>query len=129
MIYISTVLAISFFTFFVLTSFVFQLRFSQTLASLTIRPSLPRLSSLLRMPKIPPPLIDIGSNLNDPVFRAVYGGRQIHANDFEAILNRARKAGINKQILTGDCLIGSKEVIELANAHGKLLNFRFQDDF
>lgn len=58
--------------------------------------------------------IDIGSNLGDPVFRGEYHGKQAHPNDFQQILNRARSAGVVKQILTGDCLSGSREVRLLA---------------
>lgn len=61
--------------------------------------------------------IDIGSNLGDPVFRGEYHGKQAHPNDFDQILVRARAAGVLKQILTGDCLSGSREVRALALEH------------
>ncbi|GAA6056706.1 hypothetical protein JCM3770_006476 [Rhodotorula araucariae] len=64
-----------------------------------------------------PRLVDIGSNLGDPVFRGSYHGRQAHENDFRDILARARRAGIGMQLLTGDCLEGSKEVLALAQQH------------
>ncbi|OAV90419.1 hypothetical protein, variant [Puccinia triticina 1-1 BBBD Race 1] len=64
--------------------------------------------------------IDIGSNLGDPVFRGEYHGKQVHADDFQQILTRARSAGVVKQILTGDCLSGSKEVRELARGNEEL---------
>ncbi|KAM0787525.1 hypothetical protein ACM66B_003596 [Microbotryomycetes sp. NB124-2] len=57
---------------------------------------------------------NIGSNLGDPVFRGSYHGKQAHKDDFADVLDRARKAGVEKQILTGDCLSGSREVVELA---------------
>ncbi|KAI7955009.1 hypothetical protein MJO28_005409 [Puccinia striiformis f. sp. tritici] len=62
----------------------------------------------------PHKFIDIGSNLGDPIFRGEYHGKQAHPDDFEEILARAKRAGVVKQILTGDCLKGSKEVRELA---------------
>ncbi|KAK4700064.1 TatD DNase family protein, partial [Phenoliferia sp. Uapishka_3] len=62
----------------------------------------------------PPRLIDIGSNLSDPVFRGVYREKRVHANDWLDIVERARNAGVVGQILTGDCLAGSKESLELA---------------
>ncbi|GAA5996326.1 hypothetical protein JCM5350_007233 [Sporobolomyces pararoseus] len=58
--------------------------------------------------------LDIGSNLGDPVFRGKYHGKQSHPDDFEAILSRARTAGVGIQLLTGDCIEGSKEVLNLA---------------
>ncbi|GAA5910734.1 hypothetical protein JCM6882_002064 [Rhodosporidiobolus microsporus] len=64
-----------------------------------------------------PRLINIGSNLGDPVFRGSYHGKQAHDDDFDDILLRARKAGVGIQLLTGDCLEGSKEVLELAKQH------------
>ncbi|WAQ85241.1 hypothetical protein PtA15_5A815 [Puccinia triticina] len=64
--------------------------------------------------------IDIGSNLGDPVFRGEYHGKQVHADDFQQILTRARSAGVVKQILTGDCLSGSKEVREMARGNEEL---------
>lgn len=82
---------------------------------------------------------DIGSNLGDPVFRGSYHGKQAHAgesprplqcalvpfltasfafaDDFADILGRARRAGVGMQLLTGDCVEGSKEVLALAQQH------------
>ncbi|KAH9813316.1 hypothetical protein DFH28DRAFT_975482 [Melampsora americana] len=59
--------------------------------------------------------IDIGSNLSDPIFRGIYNQKQIHSNDLDQIIERAQKFGVEKQILTGDCLSGSKEVIQLSH--------------
>ncbi|GAA5824274.1 hypothetical protein JCM11251_001592 [Rhodosporidiobolus azoricus] len=67
-----------------------------------------------------PRLIDIGSNLGDPIFRGKYHGKQAHEDDFDDILLRARKAGVGIQLLTGDCLEGSKEVLDLAKKHNGL---------
>ncbi|GAA6027249.1 hypothetical protein JCM8097_002524 [Rhodosporidiobolus ruineniae] len=64
-----------------------------------------------------PRYIDIGSNLGDPMFRGVVRDKQAHPDDFDQVLLRARKAGVGMQLLTGDCLEGSKEVLELANKH------------
>ncbi|BGP48077.1 hypothetical protein JCM10450v2_003949 [Rhodotorula kratochvilovae] len=64
-----------------------------------------------------PRLIDIGSNLGDPVFRGSYHGKQAHEDDLKDILARARRAGVGMQLLTGDCLEGSKEVLALARQH------------
>ncbi|GAA5944906.1 3'-5'-exodeoxyribonuclease [Sporobolomyces koalae] len=62
-------------------------------------------------------LIDIGSNLGDPVFRGHYHGKQSHPDDFEAILNRARTAGVQVQLLTGDSIPGSTDVLNLASKY------------
>ncbi|GAA5878501.1 hypothetical protein JCM16303_002102 [Sporobolomyces ruberrimus] len=67
-----------------------------------------------------PKLIDIGSNLGDPVFRGQYHGKQSHPDDFEAILGRARQAGVGIQLLTGDCIDGSREVLKLASQYDGL---------
>ncbi|TKA54255.1 hypothetical protein B0A53_03346 [Rhodotorula sp. CCFEE 5036] len=64
-----------------------------------------------------PRLIDIGCNLSDPVFRGSYHGKQAHQDDLEEILRRARDAGVHTQLLTGDCLEGSKEVLALAEQY------------
>ncbi|GAA5869631.1 hypothetical protein JCM8547_005090 [Rhodosporidiobolus lusitaniae] len=67
-----------------------------------------------------PRFIDIGSNLGDPIFRGRYHGhegKQSHPDDLDQILLRARKAGVGMQLLTGDCLEGSKEVLALAKEH------------
>jgi hypothetical protein len=86
-----------------------------------------------------PGRVDIGSNLGDPVFRGNYHGKKAHdgtsllvgtdyhelltlsrIDDFDHILKRARQAGVGMQLLTGDCLKGSKEVIALAKKDGDL---------
>ncbi|KAG0144716.1 hypothetical protein CROQUDRAFT_79662 [Cronartium quercuum f. sp. fusiforme G11] len=64
-----------------------------------------------------PKFIDIGSNLSDPVFHGTYYGKQAHEDDFEQILARARAVGVEQQILTGDCLSGSTQVLELAHTY------------
>jgi len=43
-----------------------------------------------------------------------------YADDFAAILARARAAGVTTQILTGDCIPGATETINLANQHDGL---------
>ncbi|BGP16079.1 hypothetical protein JCM10213_007543 [Rhodosporidiobolus nylandii] len=64
-----------------------------------------------------PRLVDIGSNLGDPVFRGSYHGKQAHVDDFDDMLLRSRRAGVGMQLLTGDCLEGSKQVLGLAKKH------------
>ena len=47
----------------------------------------------------------------------------VSPDDFEAILSRARTAGVGIQLLTGDCIEGSKEVLSLAAQYGQLFFF------
>lgn len=52
-------------------------------------------------------LIDIGANLTHESFR----------HDFDAVLERARKAGVEKMIVTGASHAGSEHALELARKH------------
>lgn len=45
-------------------------------------------------------------------------GKRAHEDDWAAVVERARSAGVVGQILTGDCLAGSKESLELAKGQG-----------
>jgi len=62
--------------------------------------------------------IDIGVNLTDPVFRGIHRGRRKHADDFEAVLERSRAAGVKSMVITGGSLQESKEALKLAKQHG-----------
>ncbi|PAA65177.1 hypothetical protein BOX15_Mlig018203g1, partial [Macrostomum lignano] len=57
--------------------------------------------------------IDIGANLTDPVFRGVYRGRQLHQDDFDAVLRRANEVGVERIIVTGGSLSESKAALHL----------------
>jgi TatD DNase family protein len=52
-------------------------------------------------------LIDIGANLTHESFR----------RDFDAVLERARKAGVERMVVTGASRAGSEHALELARAH------------
>jgi TatD DNase family protein len=52
-------------------------------------------------------LIDIGANLTHESFR----------HDFDAVLERAREAGVERMIVTGASRAGSEHALELARAH------------
>ncbi|KAI0689875.1 Mg-dependent DNase [Cytidiella melzeri] len=56
-------------------------------------------------------------NLTDPVFRGFYHGRRKHDNDFEAMLERSRSAGVKSMIITGGSLHESKQALALASQH------------
>ncbi|KAJ1654400.1 hypothetical protein IWQ61_005666 [Dispira simplex] len=66
-------------------------------------------------------LIEIGVNLTDPVFRGVYRGKQAHPDDLDQVLERARKVGVHKMIVTGGSLSESREALELASRYDSLL--------
>ena len=58
------------------------------------------------------PLIDIGANLTHESFR----------RDFDAVLDRARKAGVGHIIVTGASREGSEHALELAREHPEMLH-------
>ena len=57
-------------------------------------------------------LIDIGANLTHESFR----------RDFDAVLERARKAGVERMIVTGASREGSAHALELAREHSGVLH-------
>ncbi|KAI7884100.1 putative deoxyribonuclease TATDN1-like protein [Lichtheimia hyalospora FSU 10163] len=63
--------------------------------------------------------IDIGANLTDPMFRGVYRGKQAHEDDWHLVLDRARKAGVEKLIITGTNLEEAIEAIDVIKQHNE----------
>jgi TatD DNase family protein len=57
-------------------------------------------------------LIDIGANLTHESFR----------HDFDAVLQRARKAGVERMVVTGASREGSEHALELAREHPGILH-------
>jgi len=57
-------------------------------------------------------------NLTDPVFRGSYHGKRKHQDDFEAVLERSRNAGVKSIIITGTNLKESNKALKLAKDHG-----------
>ncbi|KAJ7786140.1 Mg-dependent DNase [Mycena metata] len=62
--------------------------------------------------------IDIGVNLTDPVFRGTYYGKKRHEDDMNAVLDRARNAGLKSMIITGTSLAESRGALSLAKDLG-----------
>jgi len=68
----------------------------------------------------PPPSIDIGANLLDPMFQGIYSeGKVYHQPDLDAVLRRAWEAGLEKIIITAGNLEEAKAALALARTHGK----------
>ncbi|KAJ6621573.1 hypothetical protein B0H10DRAFT_1789430, partial [Mycena sp. CBHHK59/15] len=57
-------------------------------------------------------------NLTDPVFRGTHHGKKRHDDDLDAMLERARKAGVKSMIITGTSLRESQQALKLAKEHG-----------
>ncbi|KAL5342548.1 hypothetical protein BJX70DRAFT_394764 [Aspergillus crustosus] len=61
--------------------------------------------------------VDIGINLSDPVFKGNYHGKQVHDDDLDDIIQRARDVGCQKFMVTGSDLQESKHAIEIARKY------------
>ena len=66
------------------------------------------------------PLIDIGCNLLDPMFRGNYRGKQQHTDDFRDVLERGYNNGIEKIIVTAGTLQEAKDALVLARTDPRL---------
>jgi TatD DNase family protein len=60
---------------------------------------------------------DIAVNLGDGMFQGKYHGKQRHPRDLEAVLDRARAAGVTRQLLTGTSLRESRLVLKYAQQY------------
>ena len=62
-------------------------------------------------------IIDIGVNLTDPVFKGLYRGKQAHQNDFNEVISRAEKIGVEKMIITVGRQEESNDALELCKTN------------
>ncbi|KAG8648735.1 hypothetical protein MANES_08G034500v8 [Manihot esculenta] len=65
-------------------------------------------------------MIDIAVNFTDGMFRGIYYGKQHHVADVATVLSRAWSAGVDRIIVTGGSLEGSKEALTIAETDGRL---------
>ncbi|XP_077545029.1 deoxyribonuclease TATDN1-like isoform X3 [Haemaphysalis longicornis] len=73
-----------------------------------------------------PKLIDVGTNLTDPMFRGMYGSCS-HPNDLDQVLERARANGVEKIVVTGGNLEDSREALQMATDHADYERLHFCD--
>lgn len=75
-----------------------------------------------------PRYVEIAVNLGDPMFRGVYHDKTKHPgtisvliqDDLQHVLERAKNAGVDAQIITAGSLAELPEVLELANINKHL---------
>jgi Tat protein secretion system quality control protein TatD with DNase activity len=53
------------------------------------------------------------------MFRGVYNGKEKHASDLDAVLDRCWAAGLEKIMVTGGSLKDSEEAIDFAKRDGR----------
>uniref|UniRef100_A0A7C9DRT8 Uncharacterized protein n=1 Tax=Opuntia streptacantha TaxID=393608 RepID=A0A7C9DRT8_OPUST len=66
------------------------------------------------------PSADIAVNFTDGMFKGIYHGKQYHVPDIQTVLSRAWRAGVDRIIVTGGSLEGSKEALAIAETDGRL---------
>jgi TatD DNase family protein len=65
--------------------------------------------------------------LSDPVFKGRYHGKQVHDDDLDDIIQRARDVGCQKFMVTGSDLKESKHAIEIAQKYRMLKKSYYTD--
>ncbi|KAI8351134.1 putative deoxyribonuclease TATDN1-like protein [Mortierella sp. GBAus27b] len=70
---------------------------------------------------MPPRFIDIGINLTDSMFRGLYHGKQVHVDDLQHVLLRAKRAGVERMIVTAGNVSDCKEALDLVKGQDGLL--------
>ena len=62
-------------------------------------------------------------NLTDPLFKGVnHKGKKIHENDFDLVLRRSFEAGVEKIIISGTSLQGSRDALEMSRSDLRLFS-------
>lgn len=63
-------------------------------------------------------LVDVAVNITDPLFHGFdHKGRPVHQDDFEAMMDRAKAAGVTHMIITGTSYRQSQEAIKLCRKY------------
>uniref|UniRef100_T1ILX7 Deoxyribonuclease TATDN1 n=1 Tax=Strigamia maritima TaxID=126957 RepID=T1ILX7_STRMM len=65
-------------------------------------------------------MIDIGSNLTDPMFKGIYHGSKKHPEDLNQVIDRALQNDVKKIIVTGGSLEESRLALNLARTNEAL---------
>jgi TatD DNase family protein len=60
---------------------------------------------------------DIAVNLTDPMYRGEYHGKTRHASDLDQVVERAKKAGVERILITGTSLQETKDALALAKKY------------
>lgn len=59
-------------------------------------------------------MFDVAANLSDPTYKGVYRGKQHHPADFEAVIERGRKYGVQKYLFAAGYIDDALESIKLS---------------
>eukprot|EP00586_Coscinodiscus_wailesii_P022078 CAMPEP_0172501648 /NCGR_PEP_ID=MMETSP1066-20121228/151968_1 /TAXON_ID=671091 /ORGANISM="Coscinodiscus wailesii, Strain CCMP2513" /LENGTH=314 /DNA_ID=CAMNT_0013276565 /DNA_START=250 /DNA_END=1194 /DNA_ORIENTATION=- len=66
----------------------------------------------------PPKFVEIGANLLDPMFSGIYREKPRHDGDLSLVISRAKKANIDKIVITAGTPEESRQALSLARALG-----------
>ncbi len=70
-------------------------------------------------------IADIGVNLTDPMYQGEYNDSKKHEPDLDDVLDRSRRHGLQKLIITGGTLEDSKKALDLARQKGTSIMILF----
>lgn len=62
---------------------------------------------------------DIAVNLTDPMYRGEYHGKNRHEPDIEAVVQRARDAGVERILITGTSMAESRDALSMAKRYSE----------
>lgn len=72
-----------------------------------------------------PKFIDIGANLTDPTYKGIYRGSKKHVPDLGRVLERAKRIGMKKIIITSGCLEDVHDALDICEKYDKDRKFLF----